>query len=72
VTGTNGQPISVDALGRAGREYVLQRATALPGGWTNITSSATGLLSTNTNLVLTDPSPPISPQLFYRIQVTMP
>jgi hypothetical protein len=70
--GTNGQPISVDALCRAGREYVLQRATALPGGWTNIASSATGLLSANANLTLTDPSPPISPQLFYRIQVTMP
>ena len=64
---------SVNIPGRAGRQYTLQRKTddlTGPVTWTAV--DTTGPLTTDTNLVLTDPSPPATPKAFYRIKVTMP
>jgi hypothetical protein len=63
--------VQVSVMGRVGREYTLQRSTNMTV-WSNITSSATGMLTADTSLILSDPSPPVSPQLFYRVDVTMP
>jgi|SRR5579862_9410125 len=66
-----GQPIQVNVMGHVGRMYTLQRSTDM-AAWSNIVSSATGVLTADTSLMLTDPSPPVSPKLFYRVDVTMP
>src|SRR5579859_923139 len=71
VSSQSGHPVQVDAMGHAGRMYTLQRSLDL-AVWSNVTSSATGVLTADTNLMLTDPSPPVSPKLFYRVDVTMP
>jgi len=71
VPSQTGQPIQVTVKGHVGRMYTLQRSTDLVT-WSNIASSATGVLTADTSLMLTDPSPPVSPKLFYRVDVTMP
>ena len=59
-------------LAHVGRLYTLQRTTNLlaPTVWTNLTTA--GPFSVNTPLMLTDPSPPNSSNVFYRVRVTMP
>jgi hypothetical protein len=63
--------VQVNVAGHVGRMYTLQRSTNM-SVWSNVTSSATGVLTADTNLILDDPDPPVSPQLFYRVDVTMP
>ncbi len=62
----------VAIMGHVGRIYTLQRSTSLTPSttWTNITS--TGPLTADSSLILADPSPPNSPNIFYRVSVTMP
>ena len=69
LTGGNSQ---VRIKGHTGRTYTLQRSTDLTvsNGWSDVSSS--GLLSADTDLVLSDPSPPSSQKIFYRVKVTMP
>lgn len=70
-----GQGVQVSVAGRTGRQYVLQRSTDDLGAgmtWSDVAGTATGVLSADQNLVLSDPSPPAGPKAFYRIKVTMP
>ena len=71
VPSQTGQPVQVSVMGHVGRMYTLQRSTDLVV-WSNVTSSATSVLTADTSLILDDPHPPVSPQLFYRVDVTMP
>jgi PEP-CTERM motif len=63
--------VEVNVTGHVGRMYTLQRSTDM-AIWSNVTGSATGVLPADTSLMLADPHPPASPQLFYRVDVTMP
>jgi hypothetical protein len=68
-----GQPVQVGVAGRAGRQYVLQRSVDDLSGvmtWSNIVTTA--VLDTDTNLVLSDPSPPNTQKAFYHVKVAMP
>jgi hypothetical protein len=71
-SGLSGANSQVRIKGRTGRSYTLQRSTDLTvsNGWTDVTSS--GQLTADTDLVLSDPSPPSSQKIFYRVKVTMP
>jgi hypothetical protein len=62
----------VSILGHVGRTYTMQRSTDLTvsNGWSDVTS--TGPLTADTTVILTDPSPPNSPKVFYRARVSMP
>lgn len=71
VPSQTGQPIQVNVMGHVGRVYTLQRSLDL-ATWSNVTSSATSVLTADTSLLLNDPQPPVSPHLFYRVDVTMP
>jgi hypothetical protein len=63
--------VQVNVMGHVGRMYTLQRSLDMVI-WSNVTSSATSVLTADTSLILADPSPPVSPKLFYRVDVTMP
>jgi hypothetical protein len=71
VPSQTGQPIQVNVMGHVGRMYTLQRSVDM-AIWSNVTGSATGVLTADASLILSDPSPPVSPQVFYRVDVTMP
>jgi hypothetical protein len=63
----------VGVRGHGGRIYTLQRTTgdlANNPTWSPVSTS--GMLSADTSLLLTDPSPPNAAKVFYRIDVTMP
>ncbi len=61
----------VSVNGRAGRQYILERALDLgAANWSGIVTSA--VLNADANLTLSDPSPPNTPKAFYRLKVTMP
>jgi hypothetical protein len=66
--------VQLSESAKAGRQYTLQRTTnSLSSAvvtWTDI--STTAVLSSNTTLVLDDPSPPKTSFAFYRIMITMP
>lgn len=67
------QTIQLNVAGRAGRRYTLQRSTdELTGPMTWVEITTTGVLTEDTNVVLSDPSPPSSQKAFYRLKVTMP
>jgi hypothetical protein len=70
-TSQTGQPVQVNVMGHVGRMYTLQRSVDM-AIWSNVTGSATGVLTADASLILSDPSPPVSPQVFYRVDVTMP
>jgi len=73
VASNGGQTVQVGARGHSGRIYTLQRTTgdlANNPTWTSVTTS--GMLTADTSLLLTDPSPPNTAKAFYRIDVTMP
>jgi hypothetical protein len=64
---------NVAVQGHTGRSYTLQRSTDAFGDsmtWSDIV--ATGLLSTDQNLILNDPNPPSTTRAFYRVKVSMP
>jgi hypothetical protein len=70
---SGGQTVQVGVMGHCGRIYTLQRTTSdlsTNSTWTPI--STTGMLSADSSLMLTDPSPPNTAKAFYRIDVTMP
>jgi autotransporter-associated beta strand protein len=60
---------TITASGKAGRVYVLERATAPAGPWENIATTAT--LQADAPITLTDQAPPASTAL-YRLKVTLP
>lgn len=61
---------TVQAAGKAGRLYVLERRTDLSAGsWTNV--DAEGPLPGSGPLILSDPAPPVG-RAFYRIRVSIP
>lgn len=63
---------SVSIAARAGRKYTLQRSTDDPGGpmtWTDV--ATTGVLNSDADMMLNDPTPPATPQVFYRVKISM-
>ena len=58
--------------GVAGRTYILERCTSLGPDCTWVVATNSGPLSEARTLFLTDPNPPASETLFYRVRVEAP